>query len=260
MAATGLLAQLLCLAPSLLVGARLEGGSGPVGLALSVLGASLLRFPDRLQWTTLLCFGAVGSLAATRLADRLKRPPWPLLAMAFFDAFGVLRMPWRQQVTPAGVPSAYTAHAGPVLDLWPEEVSPAPAWTLRTTNLDCYYQTGHGRPIADLCVTSPGTVNPRLRLGQWVSGRLLAGAPQEVAERLGAFGFATVALHPDFFTPKDRAALQAGLAAIDPNPVDSTDGGGHVRAYRIPAVSGATPAASWASWPGRLAGGAPPSP
>jgi hypothetical protein len=147
---------------------------------------------------------------------------------------------------------------GPVLDLWPEERAAAPAWTLRTTNLGCYYQTAHGRPIADLCITSPGVLSPRLRLGQWVTGRLLEAESAAVAERLGALGFTTVALHPDPFAPADRQRIMGALAQIDPSPTQSADGGDRVVAYAIPLVAEARPRTAWASWTARHPSGPGP--
>lgn len=243
----------LSLALSLLVGGWEPApvGAASVGLAevWATLRLALGRFPDRLAWSGLLCVGVLAARVATVLSDRRRSPrTWPLLVFALVDVFVVLRMPWRQQVSTAAVPSAYRAAAGPVLDLWPEERAAAPAWTLRTTNLGCYYQTGHGRPIADLCITSPGVQSPRLRLGQWVSGRLLADESAAVAERLGSLGFSTVALHPDPFDPADRERLMQALARIDPSPTQSTDGGERVVAYAIPHLPDARPRAAWATW------------
>jgi len=247
-ALTGLLALAASLTPALIPSMIVDPDPHGLAKAISVLGASLLRFPDRLGWSFLLCAGAVGALVATELAARAARPPWPLLLMALVDAFGILRMPWRQQVALDQAPSAYAAARGPVLDLWPEEVSTAPSWELRTTNTDCFYQARHGRPITDLCIASPTLVSPRVRLGQWVNGQLLEGQDQEVGARLGALGFSTLVLHADFFAEADRQALEEGLARIDPAPARSTDGGELVLAYQIPVMPGADPAQAWAAW------------
>jgi hypothetical protein len=216
--------------------------------AIELLYASLLRFPARIGWTFALCAGAVAACVATELARRAPRAALGLWAIAFVDLFGVARQPFRQEAAPAAVPSAYLAHAGPVLDLWPENIDRAPDWTIRTTNTGCFYQAAHGRPIADHCITNLGVESPRVRVGRWLVAALLAGETEAAKAKLGALGFTTVALHPDLFHPGDRDRLTRALAAIDGAPARSTDGGETVVAYRIPEVAGASPATEWSTW------------
>ncbi|MFZ5480245.1 MAG: hypothetical protein ACOZNI_26005 [Myxococcota bacterium] len=216
--------------------------------AIELLYASLLRFPARIGWTWALCAGAVGACVATRLAERAPKAAMGLWAIALIDLFGVARQPWRQVASPSDVPSAYAAQAGPVLDLWPENIDRAPDWTIRTTNTGCFYQTAHGRPIADHCIANLGVESPRIRIGRWLVSELLAGRPAEAAAKLGALGFTTVALHPDLFHAGDRARLASALNVIDASPTRTTDGGETVVAYRIPEVAGADPAAEWSTW------------
>ena len=82
-----------------------------------------------------------------------------VLVLALCDAFVVPRLPIRQKRMWAAVLAyaAHTAGAGPLA-----QMPATPAWTW-TTNFGCYYQTGHGRPIADLCIVSPGVTIPEWR-------------------------------------------------------------------------------------------------
>ena len=242
LALTGAGALGLTLLPGLPLSISADGGVG------SVLLASLWRFPERLGWTFLLVAGVVGARVATVLSARMPRLASFLLVGALVDAFVLTRMPFRQRETLATAPSAYGAHSGPVLDLWPEDIEPAPAWTLRTTNLGCAYQATHGRPIADHCVATPGIESPRVRLERWVLGRLLTGDIEAVRIGLGELGFSTLMVHTDLFADGDQARLTAALAALDPAPAESTDGGERVRAYAIPLRPKADPARAWAQW------------
>ena len=162
---------------------------------LSVVASAVLRFPDRLTWGKLVCFGVVGAVALSGMAKRHPRAALGVLVLALCDAFVVPRLPIRQKRMSAAVPSAYGAHSGPVLDLWPDDASYAPAWGLWTTNFGCYYQTEHGRPIADLCIVSPGVTSPRMALEQWVMDRWLSGAAAETVPVLQSLGFGSLAFH-----------------------------------------------------------------
>ncbi len=216
---------------------------------IDALAAALLRFPERFGWGWALCGGVIAARVATVLGDRVGRFALPLLLLVVVDTFVATRLPFRQHGAPAEAPAAYGASEGPVLDLWPEDIGREPAWTLRTTNTGCYYQAVHGRPIADHCVMTPGEESPRVRLGRWVAGKLLAGEVDTVRDRLSAFGFTTLAVHPDLFHPGDRARLGRALASLDPEPTASVDGGDHVVAYRIPWAMGADVArAAWVVW------------
>jgi hypothetical protein len=55
-------------------------------------------------------------------------------------------------------------------------------------------------------------------------------------------------VHTDLFADGDQARLTAALAALDPAPAESTDGGERVRAYAIPLRPKADPARAWAQW------------
>ncbi len=227
-AVTGFLAGLLSAAPRL--SADTWASMGPVG---ELLGFSLLRFPERLGWAWVLCAAAVGARVATELAVNAGRAALPLFAVAVFDAVGVMRMPWRQQVVTSVVPSAYLAGEGAVLDLWPEERGGLPAWALRTTNTACFYQTGHRRPIGDHCIFTYDGASPRVTWSAWLVDSLARGEIEVARAHLAEVGFGTVAVHADYFSLGDRERLDLALSAIDPTPTRSTDGGESLWAYEV---------------------------
>lgn len=216
--------------------------------ALGVLLTALVRFPERLTWVWLLASAVVGAVVVTTLARRRPTAARALLALAVLEAFVVLRMPWRQRAAPAEVPSAYQAASGPVLDVWPENPGPAPSWALWTTNLGCYYQTAHGRPIADHCVLTPGVPSPRVTLGAWAVDLGMRGDAEALRDGLRSLGFTSLVWHADLFTSGDRARLGQTFGQLDPAPVESRDGGERVIAYQLPPDPTADPQGTWARW------------
>lgn len=227
-------------------------GTGLVGLALAVLPVpwawmvaqapdsglaslygALARFPERLGWTWLAAAAPLAARTVTELVDRHGLPAAGLLIAAVLECVVAPGMPARLATVPAQVPSVYHQGSGPVLDLWPETLGPDPAWDLRVTNTGCFYQSGHHRPIADLCLLAPGVVSPRVELGGWLTDTLFRGGVEAARARLDASGFTTVTWHPDLFRPADRAVLAAALERLDPYPEASTDGGDHVIAYSV---------------------------
>ncbi len=217
--------------------------------ALAALQAAFGRFPERLGWAWLAAGGVVAARALTELERIAGRWTWPLLAAAALEPFVALRLPQRQAVSPGGAPSAYGASAGAVFDLWPEDLARDPGWDLRVTNTDCFYQAAHGRPIADLCLLVPGQQSPRARLGEWVTDALLDGDASSVEARLSAFGFATIAWHPDVFRPSTRSRLAEALARVDGAPAESTDAGDHVVAFALASpAEGVAGAEAYAAW------------
>ena len=214
---------------------------------VSVVASSLLRFPDRLTWGTLACLSVLAAVALTGLADKRPRVAASVLGLALLDAFVGPRLPARQQRMVTGVPSAYAAHTGPVLDLWPEDASPAPAWTLWTTNLGCYYQAHHGRPVADLCIVSPGVDSPRLTLQRWVLDHWLSGRVDETVPVLQELGFGSVAVHVSVMSASDRQRVDVALADW-PALVRTTDGGEELVAAAVPDARVQTHAAATAAW------------
>ncbi len=223
----------LSLAPAVLL--PLAGQAAQLdGQVLSVVASAILRFPDRLTWGTLLCVGAVGSVALSRLSDARPRVAWVVLGLAVVDAFVIPRLPMRQNRMLATVPSAYTAHTGPVLDLWPEDTSVAPAWGLWTANLGCYYQAAHGRAIADLCIVSPGVESPREQLQAWVMDRWLSGRAAETVAVLEAMGFGSMAFHTGVMSGTDRAQILRAAEGWSEPVVRTTDGGEEIVAVGVP--------------------------
>jgi hypothetical protein len=206
-----------------------------VGLALAFLprlggdgfvAQALLRFPDRLGWVWQLCGGVLAAQVLSDLAER-GRAAWPLLGCGLVDAFLVVGLPARQGTQLGEVPSVYAASDTPVLDLWPDGSFRDPRWTLWTTNVDCFYQTQHHRPIADHCIFTPDQPSPRITRSQELVESLLRAEPVSVEPPL------TLVLHADAFRPHERAALMEGLAQLDPAPEESTDGGEWLLAYTV---------------------------
>ncbi|MBM4391480.1 MAG: hypothetical protein FJ090_10205 [Deltaproteobacteria bacterium] len=227
-ALTGLGAGLLAAAPRL--PPETWSSLGRIG---ELIGFSLLRFPERLGWAWVLCAGAVGARVATGLGQRGGPAAYLIFLVAIVDVLLVMRMPWRQREASGVVPSAYAAAEGPVLDLWPEELRGLPAWALRTTNTACFYQSAHRRPIADHCLLTYDAASPRVTWSRWLTDRLFVGDVAAAEARLAEVGFATIALHGDYFSDGDRLRLGAALAQIDAAPAHSTDGGEAIWAYAV---------------------------
>jgi hypothetical protein len=214
-----------------LVGLSFSFAPSELGKVLpEVVANNLMKFPERLGWAWALCGGAVAARAATAVASPSAAG---LFLVALFDAFFVLRQPFRQVTAIGAAPSAYRAQAGPVLDWWPENLSATPVWVLRTTNTDCWYQAQHGRPIADHCIFTPGVESPRIELSQQFSGAVFAGRAQTAAGALAALGFTTVAVHADLFSEGDRLRIEEAMKTVDPKPDESRDGGEHLIAYSL---------------------------
>ncbi len=212
----------------------------PLALLDMVPGAHFLHFPSRLGWGFGLCAGVLAALVVSRLPTRRA---WLLVPLLLLDVFGFFRLPWRQRVQLAEVPSAYLADTGPVLDLFPEDAQPGRPLSLRIFTLACAYQTLHHRPIADTCITTSPWNSPRATLGRWLYRQALDGTP--FADDLADLGFTTVAFHGDLFRATDRAVLDRALRAMDPAPVESRDGGEAIGAFAVPAGGGGEPVAAW---------------
>ncbi|MBO85985.1 MAG: hypothetical protein CL927_11565 [Deltaproteobacteria bacterium] len=243
----GMLCLALALAPAVLL--PLAGQVAHLGgQALSVVASAVLGIPDRLTWGSLVCFGVVGAAALSGMAGRHPRAALVVLALAMVDAFVVPRMPVRQKRMLAAVPSAYSAHTGPVLDVWPDDASDAPAWGLWTTNFDCYYQSGHGRPIADLCIVSPGVTSPRRVLEAWVLDLWLRGAASETVPLLQSLGFGSLAFHTGVMHDSDRARILSSAEQWSEAMVHSTDGGEEIVAVGIPDAGSVSVAARAEAW------------
>ncbi|MDP2307781.1 MAG: hypothetical protein Q8P18_17280 [Pseudomonadota bacterium] len=231
----GAVALVLSLGPRLALDALHPTLPLPFSALLELPGAGYLRFPLRLGWVWALCGGAVASCVAQALATRIPATA-AVLGFVVFEAFFIVGMPFRQMTQIGTVPSAYGASSGPVLDLYPvseEEGDDLNSWS---RGWACYYQTVHQRPIADHCQETTWARNPRAAVADPLTALLLARDIAAVRSLLGAEGFVTVALHPDFYSPADRAALTEALTTLDPAPRSSTDGGELVVAYAVGGV------------------------
>ena len=132
-----------------------------------------------------------------------------------------------------------------VLDL------PAEVGTGMATSRWFWFQTVHQRPIADLCIVSPGQPNPRLLLQRATLDSLLSGETAATGDLLRRLGFTSVVVHAGLFRASDRTRL---LAALEPlgELRSSTDGGEWVVAVELggaPAVTDREAvAAAWQEW------------
>lgn len=205
----------------------------PMSLLTDLPAAELLRFPARLGWVTLIGLGVLAAKVGEALEARAGRRAWPLFAFALIDCVGWGGMPWRQRGETAQAPSAY-AGEGAVFDLYPESPDPTDEWNQRLSAYACFYQSRHGRPIADDCVAPSWSQNPRSSKQAALTEALLAGG--DAQGLLRSWRFEAVALHPDLFTPGDSARLQAALLTIDPSPAESVDGGEHLLVYALPTL------------------------
>ncbi len=231
--AAGLLSLLLSLCPRIDADALAAASPGFLGGFWHALAGSLLRFPARLGWAWALCGSAVAALVLSVLAHRSPRGALLLLGAVLIDAFVVQRLPLRQGLTLASAPSAYGAHTGPVLDIFPEGCGEDPQWLLWTTNLACHYQTVHQRPIAEHCLFVANTDSPRLLRQRMLVDRVLSGDAAEALDELRGEGFGSVVLHLDHFPRADADALRRALTAAAGAPVESRDGGEYVAAFGL---------------------------
>lgn len=250
----GLVSLLLSISPRVSPEAFADmPGAGQLAL---MLASTVLRFPARLGWAWALCASVVGALVATQLGRRSPKTARVIFVFVLIDAFVIMRQPLRQGEHLATVPSAYSAHTGPVLDIFPDDAQGSPAWLLWTTNLACHHQTVHHRAIAEHCLFTPDAESPRVLLQRVVVDRALAGDASETMVLLGTLGFGSVVVHLDAFSETDRAALLAGLTAAAGPAVLSQDGGEDIAAFGV--LDKSSPdvaAAAWATW---RAGGAGP--
>ena len=205
----------------------------PLALVADTRLSEFIRFPMRLGWGWMLCGSVLAAWTATRLFERLGRPVYLLAVLALVEVFYVHAMPERQRSQLAAVPSVYGAAEGAVLDLYPE--APAREYELNAwfAAWACYYQTGHGRPIADDCVGTHSMRNPRIDKERQLIAASLQGDAAGVQRLAAGWGYETLALHADLYPQGDRERLMAVLAQLDPAPEVSTDGGERVLAYAV---------------------------
>jgi len=231
---TGGVALLLAMGPTFGPDANTPWFPLPLAAVMALGGDDFLRFPARLAWAWLLCGAVIAARMGTHLEDRLGPRVRILLLIALIEPFVTVRLLDRQAARRASVPPLYATAGGPLLDLYPDSSAAADDREHLLTRLSCFYQTEHGLPIAEDCIGTVATANPRYRLGRWLTAELMSGRAEAAAERLAAMGFAAVVFHPDLFMPGDRARLSSALEEIDPEPEDSIAGASHLRLFRVP--------------------------
>ncbi|MFT5686772.1 MAG: hypothetical protein ACI8RZ_007729, partial [Myxococcota bacterium] len=221
-------------AVALIIAAGPVVGISPHESWFSLGALSGIRFPVRLVWAVLLCWGALAAWTASVMVQRHGR--WVggvILALALAESFLLVQMPHRQQTQPDGVPSVYAVTSGAILDFYPVEIDERGEMELLLTATDCFYQARHARPIADRCAVTPTAENPRVVLGQWLGAMLLSGRGAEAVAVLEMLGFSAVAVHADLFHPGDLARVEAALTASTRH--ESRDGGEHIVLFALPA-------------------------
>lgn len=217
--AAGLVGLVLSLGPHLALDHSATNIPLPLSILMELPGSSLFRFPTRLGWAWAICGSLVAALVATELGRTRGRAAALLLALPLFDAFVGLGLPERQRTAIAATPSVYGTSSGAVLDLFPGEMDPG-FGLLWYSRLACTAQVGHQRPIPYDCIGTSG--DPGALMAERVRDALLTGAtlPEPTP--------ASIAFHPDFFRPNDRATLRAALERYDATPAESKDGGEYV--------------------------------
>lgn len=203
----------------------------PMSLLTDLPAAELLRFPARLGWVTLIGLGVLAAKVGEALEARSGRRAWALYAFALIDCVVWGGMPWRQRGETAQAPSAYHGQ-GAIFDLYPESPDPTDEWNQRLSAYACFYQSRHGRPIADDCVAPSWSQNPRSWRQAALTETLLAEG--DALGLLRGWRFEAVALHADLFSAGDRARLESALSALDPHPAESRDGGERLLVYTLP--------------------------
>ena len=192
-----------------------------------------IRFPIRLLWAWLLCSGVLAALVATALAEQ-RKAGW-LVPLALLHAFVMVGLPLRQQSMLVSTPSAYASvERGAIFELMPTGTDPSGEFDNWMSATSCLYQTSHGNPIAEDCVSLPVQRNPRMKRARWVEDRLLEGQATLVQTHLEDAGFGGLAWHPDLYSKGDRARLAESLSGWS-SVTKTLDGGEHIWLYPMTA-------------------------
>ena len=205
----------------------------PMALLEGTTIGDRLRFPVRFLWAWYLCGGALAARVATAMADRFGRAATWIVAAALFEAFVVVRLPFRQQTFPTEIPTAYAESPGAVLDLFPTPTDDSGEMDRWFSALACYYQVGHQKPLVDHCATVPEGANRRVQANRWLVSALSTGATKEAHQSLSELGFSSVALHSDLFAPRQRALLEDQLASVGHLVSTTRDGGEYIQLYEL---------------------------
>lgn len=222
------------------------GGGWLTGLP----GLTLFRFPVRATPLYYLVAGVVGARVLGRLAEAVPRAAGAAIGLVVLDAVVGTGLPWRLGTPTAAVPSAYAAapQGEAILDLYGRPADRSGGeMELWARALSCYYQTGHHRPILEVCLGT-GVESPRELADRWLVRQLLGGTVEETAAGdLGALGVGAVAVHVETYRPADLVALQEALVGLLGAPLaTSEDGGETVVLYRVPPGSSGTMETAWA--------------
>lgn len=236
MMATALCAMLVAMGPEWALGIAPDEGRIPSIFAplWSIPEVRFLRFPGRIMWAAILPLSALAAMGLHAVLTRLGwKPAAGILGLVLVEMAVTVRLPARQVVRPSEAPLAYQSASGAVFDLVGEGTSISREVDSWMNALLCQYQTQHGRPIADDCVSvGPGS-NPRLALSSWVVNRLYEGDVPSVFSRLRSLDYTALAVHYDWIAESDAVRFRNALRGYD--GVSETSRGDGVTVYPIAA-------------------------
>jgi len=245
---TALCAMLVAMGPEWALGIAPDEGRIPSIFAplWAIPEVRFLRFPGRIMWAAILPLSA---LAAVGLHAVLARLGWKSAALigglVLAEMIVTVRLPARQVLRPAEAPSAYQEASGAVFDLVGEGTSISREVDSWMNAILCQYQTQHGRPIADDCVSVGPDSNPRVALSSWVVNRLYEGDVPSVFSRLRSLEYTALAIHYDWIAQSDAIRFQDVLRGYD--GVSETARGDGVTVYPIAADTPKRPMARGAA-------------
>lgn len=227
----GLTCLIFSLGPVLEIGvARMEAYPTLLYPLLSLGVFDTFRFPIRLAWVGMLCFGLLAAAVVNRT-----RWPWIGVALCLIDITVVSGGLFRMRPHPAPIPSLYNRlPEGPVLELYPEIGGEQEDMTFYQQNISCYYQLGHHHPILDRCLNTDPSQNPRINASRELQARLL-DSEGGVRGQLSALKVRSVVMHLDLYQTDERAMLMEGLTnALGPPLGEGRDGGEWLTAWEVP--------------------------
>ena len=211
---------------SLGIGPEAPSVSSPIGFLWSIPEVRYLRFPGRIMWGFLAMFSALAALGLSGLWHRSSpRVGWVVLALALLETLIMVRLPDRQWTFSVESPGVYQEVDGPVFDLVGEGTSDSREADSWISAMLCQYQTQHGRPIADDCVSVGPDTNPRVARTSWLFHRLLEGDVESAWSRLSQEGYVALAVHYDWMVESSRVRLKEALAGREVF-VEKTQGSG----------------------------------
>ena len=234
MMAVAVAAAAVAVGPELALGIAPDEGRIPSILAplWEIPEARFLRFPGRIMWAVILPLSVMAALGLHAIRSRLGwgAAAW-IAGLVVAEVAVTVRLPMRQMERSAAVPLAYQSAQGAVFDLVGEGTSisrEADSWL---NAILCQYQTQHGRPIGDDCVSVGPDANPRVGLSAWVANRLYEGDVPAVFSRLRELRYSALAVHYDWIAEAD--ALRFRSALRDQQGVSEERQGDGVTVYPI---------------------------